>query len=309
MYMRERFHADLPTMPNTISMDVTEGAQWFLRDDERTTFYSWNEFPCLLPPAEDLWLEFLFPRQVHMDTGLVDLPAHMHSAAMRVVSTELEPKQRDSMRGQHYRLLKGAMAENFPKFGLRGLPLPVAEDSDTPPHWLLAGRTLVASKHQPALINLWAMTLDESGRCVRSLAAPLPWGLCMLALNSSQEKAQAVYAALDPDLKAQMQQEVKDEFEQPFFYCLALLNCRNIEIKDRTDAPAPILKRKRAFSARTRVSTGGTARSAAIPARVSSTRITGRNTDSGFRNCPALTHAFLDLIPFLEGGTDGRMKR
>lgn len=72
MYMRERFHAELAPMPNTISMDVTEGAQWFLRDDERTTFYSWNEFPCLLPPAEDLWLEFLFPRQLHTDAGLVD---------------------------------------------------------------------------------------------------------------------------------------------------------------------------------------------------------------------------------------------
>ncbi len=244
MYMRERFHAELPPMPDAISMDVTEGAQWFLRDDERTNFYSWNEFRCLLPPAEDLWLEFVFPRQVHTDAGLVDLPAHLHSAAMRVESTELEPEQRDLLRGQHYRLLKGAMVETFPKFGMERMPIPDAEDSDTPPHWLLVGRTLVASKRQPALINMWAMTLDESGRCVRSVAAPLPWGLCMLALNSSQEKAQAVYAALDPELKVQMLQEFKDEFEQPFFYCLALLNCRNIEIKDRTATPAPILKQR-----------------------------------------------------------------
>ena len=244
MYMRERFHAELPPMPDTVSMDVTEGAQWFLRDDERTTFYSWNEFHCLLPPAEDLWLEFLFPRQLRTEAGSVNLPGHMHTAAMRVQTTELEPQQQELCRGKHYRLLKWAMVETFPKFGLQRLPVPDTEDSDTPPHWLLVGRTLVASKHRPALINLWAMTLDDTGRSVRSLAAPLPWGLYMLALNSGEERAQAAYAALPPQQQAQMQHEVKDEFEQPFFYCLALLNCRNIEVNDRPDAPAPIGKQR-----------------------------------------------------------------
>jgi hypothetical protein len=244
MYMRERFYADLPPMANAISMDVTEGAQWFLRDDERTTFYSWNEFHCLVPPAEDLWLEFLFPRQLRTDAGVVDMPSHLHSAAMRLETAELEPHMRESVRGRHYRFLKRAMVDSFPKFGLQHIRVEDTEDSDTPPRWLVVGRTAVASKYRVAVINLWSMTLDDSGKFIRSLAAPLPWGLYVLGLNCSEERAQAAYAALPPEQQAEMRQELKDEFEQPFFYCLALLNCRNIQVKDRPAPPAPILKQR-----------------------------------------------------------------
>lgn len=243
MYIRERFHDKLAAMAGAVSLDVTQAAQWFLRDDEQMD-YPWEEFPALAPPYEELWMEFTFPKQLRTREGVHDTPRFLTHAGLHLCTAEVQADKANSIRGRHYEFLRAAMEEFSGGAVANHTQYDDEPDSDVAPKWLVYGQTVLANERQVQAINLWAMTLDERGRFIRRTTAPLPWGYMALADSSSAEAAHQRFASLDQDRQWSLLDAVRDTYEPPFLFCLSLLHCRNVEMIDKPPQPPAIRKRR-----------------------------------------------------------------
>jgi hypothetical protein len=243
MYVRERFHATLRGMAGAVSLDVTQAAQWFLRDDEQMD-YPWEEFPALVPPYTDLWMEFTLPRQLRTKEGLANTVHFLTAAGVHLYTSEIRSDNADSIRGRHYEFLGAAMEELSGGAVTHQTRYDDDPDCDVPPKWLVYGQTVLANERQVQAVNLWAMTLDDRGRFLRRTATPLPWGYLALAEGSSAEAAYAHFAALDEARQWTLTGAVRDTYEQPFLFCLSLLHCRNVAVLDKPPLPPAVRKQR-----------------------------------------------------------------
>jgi hypothetical protein len=63
----------LPPMPDAVSFNVTQSAQWFMRDDERIE-YPWEGYGGLTLPYPELWMELQSPNQLRTGQGMMSTP-------------------------------------------------------------------------------------------------------------------------------------------------------------------------------------------------------------------------------------------
>jgi len=230
-------------MPDAVSIDVTQAAQWWLRDDERL-IYNWADYHCVVPPYPETWMEFIYPKQLRANGGIKDTPASLQNAGVLLITREIDSVTAETVRGKHYPFLSIAMNRYLPSAAALSPLNEMPEDSDTCPRWLVIGLTFLANRDMPALTNLWATTLDLNGRYIRHVAIPMLPGIIAILNGTTVERARAIIQSLSQDQQAQMFLAAKDDFEQPFFFCLSLLHCRNVEIVDKPAPPAPILKQR-----------------------------------------------------------------
>lgn len=241
MYMRERFHDVLPPMPEAVSIDVTQAAQWWLRDDERTD-YPWSAYSCVVPPYESLWMEFVYPSQVR-DRGVMrDVPRFLFGLGLHLRSIEIDDETAESIRGHHNEFLSTAISQYLPRTPMKHHGK--LDDSDTAARWLVIGHSFMSSRNRVLPSNLWAMTLDTNGKFACVVSVPLPWTIMALAAGLSIETAREMFFALPEQQKATAMDAMRTGEEQPFMFCLALIHCRNVEVVDRPAPPAPILKQR-----------------------------------------------------------------
>ncbi len=243
MYLREKFYDQLPPMPDAVSFDVTQAAQWFMRDDERIE-YPWEEYGGLTPPYPELWMELVFPTQLRTGQGMIDTPPFLHSAGLLLKTREIDEQQAESIRGKHYPFLHATLNEYAPGPARKFVNVDGNPDCDTPPRWVVVGETFGAGKRQVAVFNRWAMTLDERGKYLRHLAQTVPWGLLALAGRCSLAEAERGFWRMGAAQRWELQEAMRDEFELPFLFCLALMHCENVNEVEQPPQPPPVRKRQ-----------------------------------------------------------------
>jgi hypothetical protein len=94
------------------------------------------------------------------------------------------------------------------------------------------------------VFNRWVMTLDAGGSYLRHLAQPVPWGPRALKWRCSQADAQAKFLLMGAAQRQALQEALRDEFEQAFLFCLALMHCDNVQEVELPPSPPVVHKRK-----------------------------------------------------------------
>ena len=102
-------------------------------------------------------------------------------------------------------------------------------DCDIEPHWVVIGETYGAGRRRIAVFNRWVMTLDARGKYLRHLAQPVPWAPLALKWRCSRAEAQARFLLMGVAQRQALQEALRDEFEQAFLFCLALMHCENVD--------------------------------------------------------------------------------
>jgi hypothetical protein len=189
-------------------------------------------------------MEFQFPDLLQTEKGLQPTPRFLRGAAVYLRTLELDPGQAPSAAGHHVELLQDVMEELFPGAIAHRAGVDPADESDAVPRWIVAGQTLLAGDRRAVPVNLWAMTLDSLGRFIRHVAAPAPAYFFALMQDCSVAEAQADYAALSAGDRGGWQAAIKDEFELPFLFALALMHCRNVAVVDKPAPPAGVRKQR-----------------------------------------------------------------
>ena len=251
MYLREKFYDQLPPMPDAVSFDVTQAAQWFLRDDERIE-YPWEEYGGLTPPYPELWMELTYPEQLRTGEGLMALPPFLEGAGLWLRTREIDAQQARSIRGRHYPFLQATLRAHTPGPAGNFVNVDGWQDCDTEPQWVVIGETYGAGRRRIAVFNRWVMTLDARGKYLRHLAQPVPWAPLALKWRCSQAEAQARYMLMGVAQRRALQEAMRDEFEQAFLFCLALMHCENVEEVELPPSPPVVRKRQNHSPARPR---------------------------------------------------------
>lgn len=243
MYMRERFHDVLPSMPDAVSFDVTQAAQWFLRDDEKD-YFDLKEVGPIVPPYQSMWMEFFMPSQIKsIDGGVRDTPHEWRGGGCVITARELPRDVAPHIVGNHYRFLGDYLDRALNRKDTRRM-YPEREDSDIVPRWVIDWVTFVHWKRggvQP--VNFGAMTLDDKGRYIRHAEIPFMANVMRAMMGMSMDEANEDVNSWQADFKEQFFNETC-AMKSPFMFCLALLNCRNVKTVDVPPQPAPILKQR-----------------------------------------------------------------
>jgi hypothetical protein len=190
-----------------------------------------------------LWLEFQFPKRLQTITGVMATPRFMQACGVLLTAHKFTPREAEAVRGQHYPLLFETVDQMVMAPQPNHVNVDGVEECDAPPGWVVTGRTWLASAQQVAQVNDWAMTLDVQGKYLRHVAVPRPWGIMALKGGKSVEQAQRAFGRLSAAQQMEMQEQLRDEFEGPFLFCLALLHCRNVKAEAAPPTPPAILQR------------------------------------------------------------------
>lgn len=241
MYMRERFYDVLPPMGDAISIDATQAARWWLRDDEKDS-YPWANYHCVVPPHHSTWMEFEYPSEVRENGILRRVPSGMRSLGVHFLTVEIDNDTAETVRGKHNAFISTALSRYAPGISLRHNG--DFTDSDILPKWLVIAHTFLGGKRTAALVCLSGMTLDENGKFLRYVALPIPWSINVAVTGATVEAASAAYHALPKHQQQQISEALQNEWQNPFMFCLSLLHCRNVEVVDAPAPPAPILKQR-----------------------------------------------------------------
>jgi hypothetical protein len=240
MHMRERFYNELPPMLDAVSFDVTQAAQWFLRDDEKAT-YDMLEYPALLPPYPEMWLEYANPKYILQDGVPVPTPPRTKMSGCYIVTNELPQDVIDSLPGKENSFLHFALSRY-----LDGIKMHAANEAPpvvntNPARWLCVGIVCESTTDLCLMIHIYAMLLDGKGKYIARASVPQPINLVRLVTGRNAQHAELILRA-----SGQVGETCAAlvNSESPFHFCLSLLHCRNVQTVDVPPPPAPILKQR-----------------------------------------------------------------
>ncbi len=236
-------------MADAVAFDVTAAAQWFLRDDDRID-YPWEEYGGLTPPYPELWMELQYPQQLQTGAGMMALPRFIEGAGLWLRTREIGEEQARSIRGRHYPFLQATLHEHTPGPAGNFVNVDGCPDCDTEPQWVVIGETYGAGRRQIEVFNRWVMTLDEGGKYLRHLAQPVPWALMAIKWRCGLAEAQARFLRMGAAQRLALQEAMRDEFEQAFLFCLALMHCDNVKEIELPPSPPVVRKRQNRSAAR-----------------------------------------------------------
>lgn len=242
MYMRERFHDVLPPMPDAVSFDVTQAAQWFLRDDEKD-YFDFNEVGPVIPPYPSLWMEFPMPSRIKTEHGGTrDTPNEWQGSGCYITTREIPNNLGPLIAGNHYRFLDDYISRSLKLKGMHPVDSPQGE-SDIPPRWVMDWVTFTYWKRGMYPINFGAATLDSKGKYIRHGEIPFVVNVLRAMFGVDLDTAQEIEKSWPGDKRELLFHE-SCSMKSPFMFCLALLNCRNVQTVDKPAPPAPILKQR-----------------------------------------------------------------
>lgn len=240
MYMREQFHNVLPQVGDVL-FDVTQAAQWFLRDGENATF-DWRKLPPITPPFDTLWMEFYEPSQLRLGGELVNNLFQDRRTACGVQSRLMPDDMREYYAGDTENLLSDAMKHRI------GREWRIGEvhgdvDNDSSAKWMVSLTVYQAKRDIVATTTYSELAIDERGQCIGHIHMPFASGceVMIMQLFSTDDK-KGILSHYDDEIY--FLSEMSSAMVRPFLFCLALLNCRNVEVVDKPAPPAPILKQR-----------------------------------------------------------------
>jgi len=241
MYMRERFHNDeLPPMPDAISFDVTQAAQWFLRDDEKS-LYDMLEYPALLPPYPEMWMEYENPKYI-LDNGVpIPTPPRIKTTGCYIVTNELPQDVIDSLPGKENKFLHFTLSRYLGGIKMQAQNVAPSVVNANAARWLCVGTVCESTSDLCLMIHIYAMLLDGKGKYIARASVPQPINLVRLVTGRNAKHAESILRA-----SGQVEEtcEALVNSESPFHFCLSLLHCRNVKTVDVPPQPAPILKQR-----------------------------------------------------------------
>lgn len=241
MYMRERFHDVLPPMQDAISFDVTQAAQWFLRDDEKEE-YDLVDYPALVAPYPSMWMEYVFPAMLRVEKELTPKPSRLKSIGCYLHTAEIPPNIVDSICGHEVEFLRVSLEAWTGKADMESGPMPPVNNTN-PAKWVSVGLICESSDELCLVVYAFAMLLDERGKYIFRLGLPVPLNLVRVLSGRGTDYAALVLRSMDSDELIDMT-EILVNVESPFMFCLSLLHCRNVNVVDTPPQPAPILEQR-----------------------------------------------------------------
>lgn len=242
MYMLERFHnGELPPMLDVMPFDVTQAAQWFLRDDEKE-IYDLKDYPALVAPYPDMWMEYVLPAMFRAGDELIPKPARVESSGCYLHTSEIPFNLADSIRGNELEFLHASIESWAGLVEMESGPIsPVANVN--PAKWVSVGIVCESSDELCLPVYVFAMLLDERGKYIMRIGLPVPVNFVRVLTGRNRDYAHRVLRSMDTDAVIEMN-EILINVESPFMFCLSLLHCRNVETVHVPPQPAPILKQR-----------------------------------------------------------------
>lgn len=238
MYMRERFHDVLPQADDVL-FDITSVARWFYMDSERENT-NWQNLPMSVPPYPVMWMEFHEPSQVFMDGALQHNVLFAGGQRGCGIQTRGLPDYvQEYYAGDAYSLVCHGLEHALgPYFDSNKAWSQVDDENENNPRWLVDATVYQANRDTVASVLFASLALDNKGQCMAHAIHAHEAGCNELVLNptrlTNEEKQH---------WKGRMH-SVANALSMPFFFSLALLNCRNVKTVDVPPQPAPILKQR-----------------------------------------------------------------
>lgn len=232
MRLLERYNKYLrsvidPSMfADIVAVECTPSAKWFLSENKQEEWKYRSDFPCILPPGSVTWMEYEMP---------VEHAHNVRAVAALILLLETPEEDRalvlpaDALIPTYNHFLRQSHTNHGIQVAIDGRPenLKKAIDQGLEPRWLMFWQLFAEPPNIRELVPYisYAMYIDQNGQMIDQL---------QLANVTLGEKAQIEEKYLNNAFADLL----------PYFFCLSLTHCRNVELVERTVPPAVVKKRK-----------------------------------------------------------------